>query len=399
MLRARSSPVSSCGRSSGPGASAAVPAPPAGAAHTSGSRRTSTRAPLSTDGTSAATAAVTSTCSASATISARRSQTVRVELGEHVVQDEDRVVAVTAQQVVGGQAQGQGVGPGLAVGGVALDRQGADAEGHFVAVRTDEGEAALHLLVAPTRELLAEGRLDGRLVGHLDGLLPERDRRLVADRGLGARGVLGHRGVGVGQERPEVVGQPGAHPHHLAAEPDQLVVPHGERAGEVLVRRPASVTERALEQGVALLEHPLVVRLHAGQPRRAQDHEVVEEAAPLRRVALDQGEVLRREEHGPHQTDHCRARGSGDLFTRARLDRPGLISTSRTAVRPSLPDHGRAHHGLVRPLLYQRRVGGDPVRAEPRQVVDGLDDLRLALAVAPQERRWTPLESGTSRLS
>ena len=36
-----------------------------------------------------------------------------------------------------------------------------------------------------------------------------------------------------------------------------------------------------------------------------------------------------------------RARGSGDLLIRARLDRPGFSSTSSTAVRPSLTTDAR----------------------------------------------------------
>ena len=46
-----------------------------------------------------------------------------VELGEDVVEDQDRVVAVGAQQVVGRQPQRERERPGLAVAGVALDRQ------------------------------------------------------------------------------------------------------------------------------------------------------------------------------------------------------------------------------------------------------------------------------------
>ena len=57
-------------------------------------RRRRTGRPASAAGTSAATAAVTSTCSAPATRSASRLAALGVELGEHVVEDQDRVVAV-----------------------------------------------------------------------------------------------------------------------------------------------------------------------------------------------------------------------------------------------------------------------------------------------------------------
>ncbi len=81
------------------------------------------RAPASIAGTSSSTAAVTSTCSAPATSSASWAAAVAVELGEDVVEDQDRVVAVGAQQVVGRQPQRQRERPGLAVAGVAADRQ------------------------------------------------------------------------------------------------------------------------------------------------------------------------------------------------------------------------------------------------------------------------------------
>ena len=86
-----------------------------------------------------------------------------------------------------------------------------------------------------------------------------------------------------------------------------------------------------------------------------------------------------------------RVRGSVDLLTRARLARPGLSSTSSTAVRPVL-DHGRPDHRLLGAGADQRGVGGDPVRGQPGQVVDRLDQVGLALPVAADERRDARLE-------
>ena len=67
---------------------------------------------------------------------------------------------------------------------------------------------------------------------------------------------------------------------------------------------------RGLQQRVALLEDAVVVGAHAGQPGSAGHEQVVEEAAPLRRVALDHGEILRREQDGAQQAEHL-ARASG----------------------------------------------------------------------------------------
>ncbi len=59
-----------------------------------------------------------------------------------------------------------------------------------------------------------------------------------------------------------------------------------------------------LEQAVALLEHPVVVAAHPGEARLPGHQQLVEEAAPLPRVALDQRQVVGREQHGPQDPEH-----------------------------------------------------------------------------------------------
>ena len=108
-------------------------------------------------GTSAATAAVTSTCSAPATSVGELLAALGVELGEHVVEDQDRVVAVGAQQVVRRQPQRERERPRLPVDCVALHRQpgvaGAERQHQVVAVRADQRDAAVELVVAAPLEL------------------------------------------------------------------------------------------------------------------------------------------------------------------------------------------------------------------------------------------------------
>ena len=87
-----------------------------------------------------------------------------VELGEDVVEDQDRVVAIGPEQVVRREPQGQREGPRLPVRGVPLDRQPVlvrtvpQAQQALVAVRADQGDAAVELVVAPSLDL-AEQRL------------------------------------------------------------------------------------------------------------------------------------------------------------------------------------------------------------------------------------------------
>ena len=70
---------------------------------------------------------------------------------------------------------------------------------------------------------------------------------------------------------------------------------------------PASLAQhgrRRLQQCVALLEDLVVVGAHPRPARLPLHEQVVEEPAALRRVALDQGEVLGGEEHGAHRAEH-----------------------------------------------------------------------------------------------
>ena len=68
-----------------------------------------------------------------------------VQLGEDVVEDQHRLDAVGAQQVVRGQPQRQREGPGLAVAGVPLGGQVAEGQRQVVAVRADQRDTAFDL--------------------------------------------------------------------------------------------------------------------------------------------------------------------------------------------------------------------------------------------------------------
>ena len=68
----------------------------------------------------------------------------------------------------------------------------------------------------------------------------------------------------------------------------QVAVPDLER---VHVRAGSTLPDRGtgrLEQGIALFEHPVVVRPDSSEPGRSGDQELVQEAPALTRVALDQ---------------------------------------------------------------------------------------------------------------
>ena len=268
--------------------------------------------------------------------------------------------------------------------GVALGGQHAEAEDDVVAVRADQRDPPLDLLVPPGRHRVAQ-----------------RLRQLVAaqpalevDRGLVLRGRLvvggGDVGVGLRHVRAEVGerAEPGG--QQLTAGRGQVGVPDLEgRRGLGRRRTAAAAPAEGLEQGVALPQHPVVVGPDAGHPRPAGDQQVVEEPATLPRVALDDGEVLGGEDDGaqhPDQLARTAQRGAVQLgpvgLARGDLDLELELARVVDAGLHPGPDD--------RPLgaeADERLVGGDPVRAQRGQVLDGLDEVGLALAVGPDEGR------------
>ena len=236
MLRARSRPPSSWAR-----LLVRLAAPAAPAARRGGSLRRHRGAPCrpprrcgrrrAAAGTSSATAAVTSTCSAPGDQRGQPLAALGVELGEHVVEDQDRVVAGRAEQVVGRQPQRQRHRPGLAVRGVPLHRQRADHQGQVVAVRPDQGQPPVDLVVAAALDL-REQRL--RQHGAVRLALGQLERRLVGHGRVGAGRALGHRLVAGGDVRAQVLdqGQPGG--EQLGAGAREVGVPDAERGQRAL---------------------------------------------------------------------------------------------------------------------------------------------------------------------
>ena len=149
---------------------------------------------------------------------------------------------------------------------------------------------------------------------------------------------------------------------------------------------------RRAQQGVALLEHPVVVGAHAGVAGLAGDQQVVEVAAPLGRVAADQRQVLRREQHQPQRAEHV----AGPASPASGRAGPGSPCRARSPARPAAPGSScTTAHRITAALGAgpdQRRVGGDPVAVQGRDVAERLDQVGLADAVAAR-----PARSGRAR--
>ena len=156
--------------------------------------------------------------------------TLGVQLGEDVVEHQDRVVAVGAEQVVRRQPHRQGEGPRLPVRGIALHRQPqvavAQGQHQLVAVRADQGDArsssslrrrsssASSASSSVRRGLAARARVEGRL---------------VVDLGIVTTGAAGDCLVGLAEVGTQVLDQADPGREQLAAHAGQLQVPHGQR--------------------------------------------------------------------------------------------------------------------------------------------------------------------------
>ena len=111
-------------------------------------------------GMSSATAAVTNTCSADAATFGQRPPARGVQFGEYVVEQQHRIAALGAQQLVGRQPQRQRHRPRFPMAGKAFRDLVAEAQLEIVAMRADQADAALELGVAAPRQRIQQRRLE-----------------------------------------------------------------------------------------------------------------------------------------------------------------------------------------------------------------------------------------------
>ncbi len=139
-----------------------------------------------------------------------------------------------------------------------------------------------------------------------------------------------------------------------------------------------------LQQGVALLEHPVVVGAHPCHPRRTRGDQFVEEPPALARVALDQRQILRREEHRAHDAQHVTRPDLRRSVDAGAVRLAGVELEFDQLAALALADRG-PDDGALGAHADQRGVRGDPVAAECGQIADSFDEVGLALAVGSHE--------------
>jgi hypothetical protein len=123
-------------------------------------------------------------------------------------------------------------------------------------------------------------------------------------------------------------------------------------------------TAKRFEQCIPLAQYALIVGAYVSQPRPPRNDEVIQEASTFTGIALDHGNVSRREHHRPQYADDFPG-----LTQRGTIE-PGAIGFPWVDLelqrQPSRVIEGRLHTGphdgthSARP--NQRHLGSHPVR-------------------------------------
>jgi hypothetical protein len=159
---------------------------------------------------------------------------------------------------------------------------------------------------------------------------------------------------------------------------DQLRVPFGQ----ALQRRRA--LQVGAQQVVALLQRALVVRQRVEVALAQQADFGVEEASAVGRLAANECQVVCRETHDAQPPYQCARSGDGLLVEANRalaLRLQADLKVVRQSVRFVL--RGKAH--LLRAPLDEVYLAHGAQRAERAEVVDCLQQVRLALSVRTQQ--------------
>ena len=172
--------------------------------------------------------------------------------------------------------------------------------------------------------------------------------------------------------------------HHGRAGAGELVVPHRERR-TVRVREPPGAPRR-FQQGVALLQRPVVVRARGTEHRPHGRGEIVQEPPPVGGIPLDQGQVLRGEQHGVQGPQGLTGADRGRPIDPHAIGPCGIeFVLEDRALSPAVDAY--PDDRLVGSRGDERSVARDTVGAQGRGPVDRLHDVGLAHTVGSHEHR------------
>lgn len=140
------------------------------------------------------------------------------------------------------------------------------------------------------------------------------------------------------------------------------------------------------QQRRTLPQHAVVVGAVRGEPRQSGCAQLVHEPSALAGITAHQRKILGREEHRLENAENL-ARPADRRAVDLGAIGGALIQFQIDAELPARVHDGGADSGAFGPEPDQRRVRGDPVRAECGQIADRLEQVGLAVAVGSEENR------------
>ena len=291
-----------------------------------------------------------------------------VQLGEHIVEQQHRrFPAQPLDDLQLRELQAQHNRALLPLRAVYAHIAAVEHHHHIVAVRADRGAAAVNIPLRVLKQPLAHRR------GQPLGFHPRQVRLVGEQQRFAAAGELE---VHIRRDGGQLVQKCRALDRDRRAEPGKLLVPGLEQA--------RAHARFLLEQRVPLLERRVVLLQRVVVRGLELRNLHVEEAAPLRRPALDEHQILRREHHhvqAAEQLARARQRCAVDQQPLPFAGRQLAGDAARAAARVQRQLNGAE---LLR-LPDQLRIARGAVAAAERAQKDGFEHIGLARGVVARQ--------------
>ena len=312
----------------------------------------------------------------------------RVQLGEHVVQQQYRLLAgILPENVPLGQLEADRAGPGLALGAEGLDGQAVDGGLEIVLVRPGKALHGLQLRPVMTFLVLPQLRADRlyvrRGVCHRgDGLVAELQTLPVAGKGgVVDRGALGQLaqipGPGGDEDRPGL--------GHALVELRQGLQHPG-------------IVDPLLQNGGLLDQEPFILLQGPGIAGPELTKGVVQELSALGRPLFEHKKILRAEQD---RVEHAVQLLPGGFFDAGEPQLPGPAAGKQHRAEGLLPPVGfypGRELGILRAESDQLRLLPGAEGRAAAETADRLQQIRLALGVFPDDQIDPGVEFAPERL-
>ena len=154
------------------------------------------------------------------------------------------------------------------------------------------------------------------------------------------------------------------------------------------------IRDRGFQQNITLSEDALVISLDPGHSRPAGDDQAVKEMTSIRWIPSYDRQIVGTEDDGAQHPEKVTSTLRPRPIDSGSVGPPGVdlhLQQQGSQVIASGKDSG-ADNGLLGSQSNEGNVVAHSVRGQGGQVLDGLNEVRLALPVGADERRHTWLQ-------